>query len=274
LNAIPLAGYLVAGVLYALYFSSRRADLGRAASAALATGAFAHTFIIGMETMRYGHVPLSGANAAISVFVWLLALAYLYMEMTSEERAMGVLIAPLLAMLQLIPTLQPVIEQRPSVLDSPWFAVHVSSLLFAYASFALACMIGVTYVLLFKEIKAKHLGFFYARLPSLQVLDRMNGRAITVGWIFLTIGVVVGVIWVAELRTGVVTDPRLKAMSIFDPKIFVALVSWGIYSFHLYARKVIGWNGRRGALLSAVGFLIVLLNLVPVSYFLTRSHNF
>ena len=39
-------------------------------------------------------------------------------------------------------------------------------------------MIGITYVLLFKEIKAKHLGFFYARLPSLQVLDAMNQRAI------------------------------------------------------------------------------------------------
>ena len=53
----------------------------------------------------------------------------------------------------------------------------MSSLLFAYASFALACVIGITYVLLFKEIKAKHLGFFYARLPSLQVLDSMNQRA-------------------------------------------------------------------------------------------------
>ena len=48
-------------------------------------------------------------------------------------------------------------------------------MLFAYASFALAFVLGITYVLLFKEIKAKHLGFFYARLPSLQMLDVMNG---------------------------------------------------------------------------------------------------
>ena len=74
------------------------------------------------------------------------------------------------------------------MLQGPLFGVHVSSLLFAYASFALACVIGITYVLLFKEIKAKHLGFFYARLPSLQVLDRMNQRAIVIGWVFLTIG--------------------------------------------------------------------------------------
>ena len=70
---------------------------------------------------------------------------------------------------------------RPPLLQSPLFTIHVVSMLFAYASFALACVLGVTYVLLFKEIKAKHLGFFYARLPSLQVLDvderaRRHGR--------------------------------------------------------------------------------------------------
>ena len=57
------------------------------------------------------------------------------------------------------------------MLDSPWFWVHVASLLFAYASFALAGVLGVTYMLQFKEIKKKHLGFFYTRLPSLQILD-------------------------------------------------------------------------------------------------------
>ena len=101
------------------------------------------------------------------------------------------------------------------MLQGPLFGVHVSSLLFAYASFALACVIGITYVLLFKEIKAKHLGFFYARLPSLQVLDRMNQRAIVIGWIFLTVGMIVGGIWAAQARGGYgAGDPRVQAMSL------------------------------------------------------------
>ena len=41
-----------------------------------------------------------------------------------------------------------------------------------------------------------------------------------------------------------------------------------------HARRAIGWNGRRAAVLSTVGFAIVLLNFIPVGYFLTRSHNF
>ena len=148
-------------------------------------------------------------------------------------------------------------------------------MLFAYASFALAFVLGITYVLLFKEIKAKHLGFFYARLPSLQVLDRMNQGAIVIGWIFLTVGMIVGAIWTAQARGGYsALDPRVQAMSLQDPKIFVALLCWLVYSFELFAARRIGWGGRRSAYLSAVGFLIVLFNFVPISYFFSKSHDF
>jgi ABC-type transport system involved in cytochrome c biogenesis permease subunit len=204
-----------------------------------------------------------------------LSLAYLYTELTTDERAMGVFILPLLVALQAIPAIRPGVEDRAAVLQGPLFGMHVSSLLFAYASFALACVIGITYVLLFKEIKAKHLGFFYTRLPSLQVLDRMNQRAVVIGWVFLTVGIVVGAVWALQARSGYdAGDPRVQAMSLQDPKIFVALVCWFVYSFEMFAARRIGWGGRRTAYLSALGFAIVLLNFVPISYFLTKSHNF
>jgi ABC-type transport system involved in cytochrome c biogenesis permease subunit len=208
--------------------------------------------------------------------VWLLALAYLYVEMTTDERAMGVFILPLLVALQAIPATRPAVDDLAPVLQGPLFGLHVSSLLFAYASFALAGVIGITYVLLFKEIKAKHLGFFYARLPSLEVLDRMNHRAIVIGWIFLTVGIVVGGLFAVQARAlpTAAGDPRVQAMSLGDPKIFIAVITWIVYSFELFAARRIGWGGRRTAYLSALGFAIVLLNLVPVSYFLTKSHNF
>ena len=150
------------------------------------------------------------------------------------------------------------------------------SLLLAYASFALACVIGITYVLLFKEIKAKHLGFFYARIPSLQVLDKMNQRAIVFGWIFLTVGILAGAAFAFQTRAlpGSADVPQVQAMSLADPKIMAALICWAVYSFELFAARRIGWGGRRAAYLSAVGFAIVLLNFVPISYFFTKSHNF
>lgn len=269
---VPFVLYAAAAAAYLAHFSSPDKRTGRRATALLGAAVLAHTFLIGMQTMEAGYAPLVGTTAAVSAFVWLLGLAYLYLELTTNERAMGAFVAVLLAALAILPALNPLTDERPALLRSPLFTIHVLSMLLAYASFALAFVLGITYVLLFKEIRAKHLGFFYQRLPSLQVLDVMNARAIVVGWVFLTCGLVVGGVWATQI--GGSPDPRAQAMSLADPKILVALLSWGMYSFALVARRAIGWSGRRAAYMSAIGFIIVLLNFVPVGYFLTRSHNF
>jgi len=274
LNVLPLVLYVAAGIAYAIHFARRDPSVGRTATTLLMLGVLVHTFVIGMQTMEAGYVPFANPSRFVSTFVWLLALSYLYLEVTTDERAMGVFILPIIVGLQLIPAFSPGIEHRNPVLDRPWFWVHVSSLLFAYASFGLAGVLGLTYMLQFKEIKKKHLGYFYTRLPSLQILDRMNSRATVTGWAFLTVGVIVGVIWTMQARTLAPENSNLQAMSLNDPKIFFAALTWAVYSFAVFARRTMGWSGRRAAWLSGVGFVIVLLNFVPVSYFVETSHSF
>jgi ABC-type transport system involved in cytochrome c biogenesis permease subunit len=274
LNLLPLVLYGAAGVAYAIHFARRQPAAGRTATTLLIFAALAHTFVIGMQTMEVRHVPFANPSRAVSTFAWLLALSYLYLEVTTDERAMGVFILPILIGLQTIPVIYPGVENADPVLDSPLFWVHVASLLFAYASFALAGMLGVTYMLQFKEIKKKHLGYFYTRLPSLQILDVMNSRAVTVGWIFLTLGVTVGLFWAGQARAAAPENPNLQAMGLNDPKILVALLTWVVYSFAVIARRAMGWSGRRAAWLSALGFAMVLLNILPINYFLSTSHTF
>jgi ABC-type transport system involved in cytochrome c biogenesis permease subunit len=274
LNVFLLALYATAGVVYAIHFARRQPSTGRIATTVLLFAALVHTFLIGMQTMEVRHVPFANASSAISTFVWLLTLSYLYLELSTDERAMGVFILPIVVALQIIPTLNPGIETRSQVLDSPWFWVHIASLLFAYASFGLAGVLGLTYMLQFKEIKKKHLGYLYTRLPSLGILDTMNSRAVMIGWLFLTTGVVVGVNWATQAREVLPNDPNLQAMSPGDPKIFGAMLTWAVYSFSVFARQRLGWNGRRAAWLSALGFTIILLNFVPLNYFVTTSHTF
>jgi ABC-type transport system involved in cytochrome c biogenesis permease subunit len=274
LNALPLVLYAAAGVAYAIHFARRQPSVGRTATTLLLFGALVHTFVIGMQTMEVRHVPFANPSRAVSTFVWLMALSYLYVELTTDERSMGVFILPIIIGLQIIPVAYPGFEKFDPVLDSAWFWVHVASLLFAYASFGMAGVLGLTYMLQFKEIKKKHLGYLYTRLPSLQILDVMNSRAVTVGWLFLTVGVIVGVVWAAQARVVSPNDPNLQAMSLDDPKVLMALITWLVYSFAVFARQTLGWTGRRAAWLSAVGFAIVLLNIVPVNYFVQTSHTF
>jgi ABC-type transport system involved in cytochrome c biogenesis permease subunit len=274
LNLLLLVLYATAGVVYAVHFARRQPSLGRAATTILMFAALAHTFLIGMQTMEVRHVPVMSASTAISTFVWLLTLSYLYLELSTDERAMGMIIMAIVVALQIIPTAHPGTESQNPVFESKWFWVHIASLLFAYASFALAGVLGLTYMLQFKEIKKKHLGYLYTRLPNLQILDDMNSRAVMIGWLFLTIGVAVGYVWAAQARSLAPGDPNVNAMSITDPKVFGAVLTWAVYSFAVFARQKLGWNGRRAAWLSALGFAIILLNFVPVSYFVTNSHTF
>src|SRR5436190_20760585 len=142
-NLLPLILYAVAGVAYAVHFARRQPQLGRAATTLLLFAVLVHTFVIGMQTMEVRQGPFANPSRAISTFVWLLTLSYLYLELTTDERSMGVFILPIVIGLQAIPTIYPGVEHADPVLDSPWFWIHVSSLLFAYAGFALAGVVRV-----------------------------------------------------------------------------------------------------------------------------------
>src|SRR5215471_9845998 len=95
MNIIPLVLYFCAFVGYSLHFARRTPVSARLATTMLAAATLAHTFIIGMRTMQVGQVPVFDATSAISMFVWLLAVAYLYTEVTTDERSVGVFILPL-----------------------------------------------------------------------------------------------------------------------------------------------------------------------------------
>jgi ABC-type transport system involved in cytochrome c biogenesis permease subunit len=268
--------YGAATVAYIVHFARRGPSLGRAATTLLLAGALLHTFVIGMQTMEMRDELFSSLSRAISMFVWLLALSYLYVEIATTERAMGVFILPIVVGLQAISTFSSgtTTPTPDPVLQSNWFWVHMASLLFAYASFGIAGVLGLVYVLQFKEIKKKQLGYFYTRLPSLQILDAMNSRAVTIGLLLLTIGVSVGIVWTQQARADFPEDSNLAAIGLADPKVMITVVTWAVYAFSVLARRTLGWAGRRAAFLSTAGFVIVLLNFLTVRYFVETSHTF
>ena len=87
-------------------------------------------------------------------------------------------------------------------------------------------------------------------------------------------GVVVGAFWTGQAREMAPQNPNLQAMVLVDPKILIALLTWVVYSFAVLSRRTMGWTGRKAAWLSALGFAMVLLNFVPISYFVSTSHTF
>ena len=68
MNVVPLALYFAAFIGYSLHFARRTPVSARLATTMLAAATLAHTFIIGMQTMEVGQVPVFDATSAISMF--------------------------------------------------------------------------------------------------------------------------------------------------------------------------------------------------------------
>ncbi|HEY3295562.1 MAG TPA: cytochrome c biogenesis protein CcsA [bacterium] len=98
-----------------------------------------------------------------------------------------------------------------------------------------------------------------------KLLDEINYRAVTLGYPLYTLGALfAGAIW-AEQAWG--------AFWSWDPKEVGALIIWLFYSAFLHARYQRGWSGSRTALLSLVGFAMMMLSFFG-NYFFGGLHSY
>jgi len=65
MNFVPLALYALAFIAYAWHFARRNPAVGQTATNLLVAGALAHTFVIGMQTMEAGHVPITSGPSLV-----------------------------------------------------------------------------------------------------------------------------------------------------------------------------------------------------------------
>ena len=59
-----------------------------------------------------------------------------------------------------------------------------------------------------------------------------------------------------------------------DFKVWVTLLSIAIFGGQLLLRRFAGWTGRRGVLLSVVGFVVILVNATVMNAFFSSFHGF
>ena len=78
--------YGIACAAYVWHFASQKPLAGRVATGLLLVSVLVHTFELGMYTMELGVPPMAGRTGAISTFVWMLAVSYLSIEVSTDER--------------------------------------------------------------------------------------------------------------------------------------------------------------------------------------------
>jgi len=258
--------YLIAAIYSFRFFSNRNLKDLQRANVVNVLAVLLHLLFLVSLTLESGHLPLAGAFQALSTFMLFFAILTKFITPDTREYSIGFFNTSLLFILHLISVIY--ISPNtvlPEILKNVLFEVHVILNLIGYAAYSSAFLLSLMYLLLLHEIKGNKLGYFYDRLPSLAYLEKLNRRAITVGFIFSTLGIFSGAF------TGIYAWGQFWA---WDPKLISVIVAWIVYGTTLTGSYKYGWSGKQVAYISFLCFLWIIFSMLIVTQYFSGIHSF
>nr|UWV18868.1 cytochrome c biogenesis protein [Hebestigma cubense var. cubense] len=205
-----------------------------------------------------------------------------------KKNHFSTIIAPSVTFTQGFATSGLLTETHPSVilvpaLQSRWLMMHVSMMILGYAALLCGSLLSVAIlVITFQEViqilgKSKNLDFLnesfdfaeikymnernnvlrktsfsssrnYYRSQFIQQLDCWGYRIISLGFLFLTIGILSGAVWANE---------AWGSYWNWDPKETWAFITWTIFVIYLHTRKNNTLEGVNSSIVASIGFLII-----------------
>nr|QXI85000.1 cytochrome c heme attachment protein [Gentiana phyllocalyx] len=188
-------------------------------------------------------------------------------------------------------------------LQSEWLIMHVTMMILGYASllcgslssaallvitfrksikiFCLFCQSHFLLHNLFTFGKIEYIGeknnllkiqknsFFFAknyyRSQFIQELDYWSYRVISLGFLFLTIGILSGAVWANE---------AWGSYWNWDPKETWAFITWIIFAIYLHTRTNQNSQGKNSAIVASMGFLIIWICYFGVNLFGVGLHSY
>lgn len=263
LGWIAVLLYVAAEVLAVVFLRRPRKLPAIAGTACLAAGLAVHFVDLQLRARALHSVPYRTLEGSVSLFGWMLAIAYLALQLRHRESAIGPFLIPIVIVSSAIGLLlparvSPVTEQTKGAL----FALHVTFAILAYAAFTFSFVLALLYLIQDRQIRRRQTGMLFARLPALEVIGRMNRTSVSIGLAVLTFAVGIGLI-----RASEVWD------TLADPKIASAILTLAVYALLLWLDRR-GWEGPRVAVLSIVGYCFVLFSYTVVNLVFHTAHKF
>nr|YP_010722975.1 cytochrome c heme attachment protein [Anthurium andraeanum]WDW20980.1 cytochrome c heme attachment protein [Anthurium andraeanum] len=168
-------------------------------------------------------------------------------------------------------------------LRSHWLIMHVSMMLLSYAALLVGSLFSIALLVIAFRRNIEFFGknknflirsFFFGEIEYLnenknvlqntsfssssfknyykyqliQRLDYWSSRVISLGFTFLTMGILSGAVWANE---------AWGSYWNWDPKETWAFITWTIYAIYSHTRTTQGWQGANSAIVASIGFLII-----------------
>ena len=245
-----LACYFV-GLFYAFFALSRTSDLfSRIALHAASLGMVFH-FVSLVELFLSGHVVWASVHNGESLLAFFSMTFFMIIYAIYQTTSPGVVVFPIVFFLTFVAAL----DQQPVLLTAfvqhkGWLIAHIILIFTGYAALVLSFGASLLYLLQERRLKAKRPSSMISFLPALEVIDQIGYRSLMLGFPFMTLGLLTGLI-VAIAAYG--------HLDFFDPKVLLSVLMWAVYLLMVFTRWNSGWRGRRAAVLATFALFAAII---------------
>lgn len=255
--------YLIATACYFIFAAAKKENFARIGYIVMAAGFVVHTVSIVIRGINAGRLPLTNQFEFATAFAWGIALCFLIFVKKYDFNALGCFVAPVAFLVIGYAAMQSrEIHAVMPALQSNWLGFHVCTAIIAYGSFAVS--FGVSMVYLMKPGLLKS-SFMQKHIPDDDKLDTISYRAVSLGFLFLTLCIITGAVW-AKRAWG--------AYWSWDPKETWSLITWIIYAIYLHLRLNKGMRGKESAIFAVFGFICVIFTYIGVNTLLAGLHSY
>lgn len=250
--------------------------------------------ILASRWIFHGYFPLSNLYESLLFLSWVLLFIQLLLEYKTRSKLLGAIILPIVLFIDGFGNFSLPIEMQKAsplvpALQSNWLMMHVSLMMLSYGSLIIGSLISILFLMLsfkeplgskerknssFNSLNLQKMGtsLSLASSPSssfvlklLENMDNLSYRIISLGFPFLTLGIIAGAVWANE---------AWGSYWSWDPKETWALITWLVFAAYLHARIVKGWEGKRPAILASVGFFVVWFCYLGVNFLGQGLHSY
>nr|YP_010507518.1 cytochrome c heme attachment protein [Vincetoxicum pingtaoanum]UXG54646.1 cytochrome c heme attachment protein [Vincetoxicum pingtaoanum] len=233
-----------------------------------------------------GHFPLSDLYESLIFLSWCFSLIHIVPYFKKNKNLLNTITGSSAIFTQGFATSGLLTQIHQSsilvpALQSEWLLMHVTMMILGYASLLCGSLLSVALVVITFRKKRKILGkstllikesffvgemeymnkksnllqttsFFsgknYYKSQLIQQLDYWSYRIISLGFLFLTIGILSGAVWANE---------AWGSYWNWDPKETWAFITWLVFAIYLHTRTNINPQGENSAIVASIGFLII-----------------
>ncbi len=259
---VIFGGYFIAWAIGFVNFESQKEQLQSLQKKILSVGLLLHFGILICYAAR-GSSTISQLIEWVSPF--LITLIAAFVEWRGKIRFFTLFALPG-AMILMLLNIQ---HQQPLPVDGEaaqtlWFWIHISFMLVSFAGFFTAVSSALMYLLQSRQIKSKHPGKFFLKLPALDTLDRTHFRAMVWGSILFTLGILSGLFWATHLQ-------QLGPI-IADPKVIMSFITCALYWVIISLRLSNLRRGQKIALGTLIAFAF-LFTTIAISYVMPSAFH-